>query len=379
MIQFNRIGSESRDAKPVSAAEANALFADLNNLPTLVLAISGGPDSTALLVLAARWRAELKHGPRLLAVTVDHGLRPESAREANDVKRLARKLNIAHHTLRWTGRKPSTGLQAAARQARYRLLAEFARGEGALYVLTAHTRDDQAETMLMRLARGSGLAGLAAMSRVSPYPVGKHKYLQLARPLLGIPKTRLLATLNAARIRFADDPSNRNPAFTRVRIREMMPMLEQEGLTVPRLVLLARRLARANTAIEDIVDAMHEALRRPGSQGQLVFDAAFFYNVPEEIALRVLSRAIAKHGDEGPVELGKLETLYEALQADYGAGTARFRRTLAGALVTREQDRLVVERAPPRRQQSQQLPLLTKRKGGKRKVAKGRSKGTSAR
>jgi tRNA(Ile)-lysidine synthase len=362
--------SVADDLKSVSAAEAEALFADLKNLPALILAISGGPDSTALLVLAARWRAALKTGPKLLATTVDHGLRPESAREANDVKRLARKLNVAHRTLRWTGRKPSTGLQAAARQARYRLLAEAAREEGAHHLLTAHTRDDQAETMLMRLARGSGLAGLAAMSRISPYPVGKHKDLSLVRPLLGIAKRRLLATLKAARIRFADDPSNRNPVFTRVRIREMMPMLEQEGLTVPRLALLARRLARANTAIEDIVDAMYEAHLRSRGSGPLVFDAAFFHDTPEEMALRVLGRAIARHGDEGPVELGKLEALYDALQADYRAATARFRRTLAGALVTREGDRLTVERAPPRRLQMQRFQLLTKRKGGKRKVAK---------
>ena len=261
-------------------------------------------------------------------------------------------------------------MQAAARQARYRLLAKLARSEGAYYVLTAHTRDDQAETMLMRLARGSGLAGLAAMSRTAPYPVGRPKNLTIARPLLGIPKSRLLATLKAARIRFADDPSNRNPAFTRVRIRELMPMLEQEGLTVPRLALLAKRLARANTAIEEMVDATHEALVRSRGSSPLEFDATFFHHVPDEIALRMLGRAIAPHGDEGPVELGKLEALYDALQSADREGTARFRRALAGALVTREGDRLTVERAPPRRLQMQRFPLLTKRKGGKRKVAK---------
>jgi tRNA(Ile)-lysidine synthase len=362
--------SVADNLKPISAAEADALFADLKKFPALVLAISGGPDSTALLVLAARWRAALKTGPKLLAVTVDHGLRPESAREANDVKRLARKLNVAHRTLRWTGRKPSTGLQAAARQARYRLLAEAAREEGAHHVLTAHTRDDQAETMLMRLARGSGLAGLAAMSRTSPLPVDKAKNMHLVRPLLGIPKTRLIATLKSARIRFADDPSNQDPAFTRVRIRELLPTLAAEGLTAPRLALLARRFARANTAIEEIVDATYEALLRSKGSGPLVFDAASFRRTPEEIALRVLGRAIAQRGDEGPVELGKLEVLYDALQADDRSSPSRFRRTLAGALVTREDDRLVVECAPPRRLQKQRFSVLTKRKGGKRKVAK---------
>jgi tRNA(Ile)-lysidine synthase len=370
MTQFNRVGSGSSDAKPVSVAEAKALFADLSHLPALVLAISGGPDSTALLVLLARWRAALKNGPRLLAVTIDHGLRPESAREANDVKRLARKLKVAHRTLRWTGRKPATGLQAAARQARYRLLAQAARNEGTQYVLTAHTRDDQAETMLIRLARGSGLAGLAAMARMSPFPIDGAKHIYLVRPLLGVPKARLVATLKAARIRFADDPSNRNPRFTRVRIRELMPTLAEEGLTVPRLVLLARRLARANAAIERTVDAAFEALLQTNGAGPLVFDATGFRHMPEEIALRVLGRAVAQRGNEGPVELGKLEALHAALNAEPGIALTRFRRTLAGALVTREGGRLVVERAPPRRLQTQRFPLLTKRKGGKRKVAK---------
>jgi len=111
--------------------------------------------------LAARWRRGQKHGPRLIAVTIDHGLRPEAAREARDVKRLARMLEIEHRTLRWTATKPKTGVPAAARKARYALLAKAARASGATHVATAHTRDDQAETLLMRLLRGSGIAGLA--------------------------------------------------------------------------------------------------------------------------------------------------------------------------------------------------------------------------
>jgi tRNA(Ile)-lysidine synthase len=375
----NKSVSVAETAKPVSAAETKALFADLKNLSALVLAISGGPDSTALLVLAARWRASLKNGPRLVAVTVDHGLRPESAREANDVKRFARKLKVAHRTLRWTGRKPATGLQAAARQARYHLLAQAAHDEGAQYVLTAHTRDDQAETVLMRLARGSGLAGLGAMSRMSPFPIDEAKHIFLVRPLLGVPKTRLVATLKAARIRFADDTSNRNPRFTRVRIRELMPTLAEEGLTVPRLVLLARRLARANATIERTVDAAFKALLRTNGPGPLVFDATGFRHMPEEIALRLLGRAVAQRGDEGQVELGKLEALHATMESELTPGPTRFRRTLAGAIVTLEGDRLVVERAPPRRLQTQHFPLLTKRKGAKRKVAKRRSDDARAR
>src|SRR3954465_9633023 len=108
---------------PVRGTDAAALFADLSKIPVLILAVSGGPDSTALLWLAARWRAKRKHGPKLIAVTVDHGLRKESARDALAVKRLAKKLKVEHRTLRWMGAKPKTGIQEAARNARYRLLA----------------------------------------------------------------------------------------------------------------------------------------------------------------------------------------------------------------------------------------------------------------
>src|SRR6202012_2197316 len=132
-------------------SDAKALFAAWKDAPALLLAVSGGPDSVALMWLAARWRNALSRGPRLLAVTVDHGLRQEAAREARDVKNLARTLGVAHRTVRWTGAKPKTGIPGAARPARYQLLAGAARKCGASHVLTGHTRDDQAETLLMRL------------------------------------------------------------------------------------------------------------------------------------------------------------------------------------------------------------------------------------
>ena len=154
----------------ISQSEAKVLFADVKSAKALVLAVSGGPDSTALMVLAARWRKALKRGPELIAVTVDHGLRAEAKREARVVARLAKELGIAHRTLRWTDAKPKAGIPQAAREARYRLLAQAAHRAGASHVLTAHTRDDQAETVVMRLARGSGITGLAAMRRVAVIP-----------------------------------------------------------------------------------------------------------------------------------------------------------------------------------------------------------------
>jgi tRNA(Ile)-lysidine synthase len=352
------------DAAPVAAAEAQRLFEALRDFSPLILAVSGGPDSTALLVLAARWRQSLKRPPRLIAVTVDHGLRPEAKREAAAVKRLARSLGVEHRTLRWTGRKPATGLQEAARLARYRLLAWAANKAGARHVLTAHTLDDQAETVLFRLARGSGIGGLASMGFASPLPVREGRELALVRPLLRVQKSRLIATLKAAKIPYADDPSNRDPRFARPRLRALMPALAREGLTTERLARLAERVQRAEDALTDAVDDA-EARLASGSwpdAGAVTMDATAFAALPAEIRLRLLGRAIGRAGDEGPVELGKLETLLEALSeplppAKSGSGRfARFRRTLAGALVTLDGLQLRIERAPPRRRGAPKRP-----------------------
>ena len=364
------------DHSPISASDAKRLFADWKRAPAIVLAVSGGPDSIALMWLAARWRRALARGPRLIAVTVDHGLRAEAAREARDVKRLARSLDLPHRTLRWTGAKPKTGLPAAARAARYRLLAKAARQSRATHILTAHTRDDQAETLLMRLLRGSGLAGLAAMARES-----ERDGVGLARPFLNVSKSQLIATLNKAKIAFADDPTNRDPGFTRPRIRTLMPMLAAEGGDARNLARLASRLARANAAVEVLADGAERYLALRDRQGPLprfdarnfkakifnakIFnaktrdsggfdaDALAFAAMPEEIRLRVLLRAINRFGHEGPAELGKVEALLVALQraaADKAAGRQpRLKQTLAGALGSLIGGRIRVEPAPPRR------------------------------
>jgi tRNA(Ile)-lysidine synthase len=340
--------------EPIKAAELRSLFADLANLPdpAVVLAVSGGPDSTALLLLAARWRKAMRSGPKLVAVTVDHGLRPEAKNEAAAVHRLARSLGVEHRTLRWSGRKPRTGLQEAARDARYRLLADAARKVSARLVLTAHTLDDQAETVLFRLARGSGLTGLAAMTKVAPMPGaspprgGKDRPVLVVRPLLDVPKRRLIATLRKAGISYADDPSNRDPRFMRTRLRKTMPALAREGLSAERLALLARRLRRADDALNFYVAEAAAKLAPQWVDGEpVVLPAAGYSLLPQEIALRLLHLAIDRTGDVGPVQLGKLEALHAAL---YRA-RAPVRRTLAGALITRDRDELRIERAPRRR------------------------------
>jgi tRNA(Ile)-lysidine synthase len=331
----------------ISNGEAGALFRGLEDLPRLLLAVSGGPDSTALLVLAARWVKRFKRGPGLLAITVDHGLRPEAAREAAAVARLARRLGVSHRTLRWRGKKPRSGLQEAARNARYALLAQAAMREGIAHILTAHTLDDQAETVLFRMARGSGLLGLAGMASVAPLPSQAAQGIFLIRPFLHVAKARLVATLKAAKIGYSEDPTNLDPRFARPRLRTLMPALAQEGLDARGLARLAMRLRRAESTIAVAVDAARAALApAPWREREpIVFETSRFAQLPAEVALRLLGEAVTHHGDEGPVELAKLEALYDALRHT----DTRLRRTLAGALVTLSSDYLTVERAPARR------------------------------
>ena len=369
--------------RPVSNAEAEALFADLAAEQALVLAISGGPDSTALLYLMARWRAWRKSALHLIAVTIDHGLRPEARREAAAVKRLSEKLGVEHRTMRWGGAKPSTGLQQNARVARYRLLDAAARRARASRVVTAHTLDDQAETILFRMARGSGLAGICGMAGMVPIaalvsadrrsgdPAGLGRSARtregqgagirtwarhtgssgvlVVRPLLDLTKARLIVTLEEAGITYVDDPSNADPRFARSRFRKIMPALATEGLTPHCLVRLARRVRRSEAAIEAAVNGA--ALRlglHPGTR-KVVFESGDWGGIPAEIALRLLGRAVGTIGNEGDVELGKLEALIDALEVAMAGGGHRFRRTLAGAMVSLQKDRIIVEPAPPRR------------------------------
>jgi tRNA(Ile)-lysidine synthase len=342
--------------KPISASEADSLFGALDEFSPLILAVSGGPDSTALMWLAARWRDVSEKPPKLIAVTVDHGLRKESTREALAVKRLANKLKVEHRTLRWTGRKPKTGIQEAARNARYRLLSQAVNDADARYLLTAHTLDDQAETVLFRMARGSGLAGLAGMSWYGNVPVAEGRGIHLIRPLLEIPKARLIATLKDAKVPYAVDPTNLDSRFARPRVRKLMASLAREGLTAERLAKLAGRVERVEETLfqmlNDVQARLWPGLWEPGDAASV--DAEAFVELPDELGLRLLQRMINLIGDEGPAELAQLETLYFEI-ATWGPDIRTnwpfdpVRRTLAGAMVTLSGTKLTVERAPPRR------------------------------
>jgi tRNA(Ile)-lysidine synthase len=335
-----------RSAVPAPPGEAAlpALFESLTGRRGLVLAVSGGSDSLALLHLFARWRDALARtgaaAPPAVVATVDHRLRPEAAAEAAAVAELAGAHGLPHATLVWEGAKPAADLQAAARAARYRLLAGFARQNGLDAVVTAHTRDDQAETLLLRLSHGSGLAGLAAMRPARPLGGG----VTLLRPLLATGRAELRACLVDAGIRWSEDPSNTDPRFARPRLRALTAPLADAGLTPAMLATAARRLARADAAIEAATDGLAATAlaRHPG--GFAAIDLAALAAAPEEVALRLMARAIGEIGGEpyGP-RLERLERLLADLSVP-SAGGGRFRRTLGGAVVERRGPRLLVHR-----------------------------------
>ena len=200
---------------PITVPEAAALLAPLGRFPCVALAVSGGPDSLALAYLAARWRAAQTDGPALSVLTVDHGLRSTSRGEAEMVARFASELGLPHTILTWeTSGARGTSLQARARAARYDLMAAHCHANTVPSLATAHHLDDQAETFLMRLKRGSGLDGLAAIPEQ-----GSWAGIAVLRPLLDVPKARLVATLDAVGIAFVSDPSNVDPRFERARLR----------------------------------------------------------------------------------------------------------------------------------------------------------------
>jgi tRNA(Ile)-lysidine synthase len=328
----------------ITDAELAPLFAGLERYDLVVLAVSGGADSTALMHLVTRWRVGLARGPQLHVATVDHGLRAASRSEAAAVAIAARDLGLPHHRLTWSGHKPLTGLQEAARAARYELLEDLLNrlGQANAALVTAHTADDQAETLLMRLARGSGVDGLAAMAASRPLVRGGP--LPLLRPLLGLSRQRLLVTLEARGIAWADDPSNANAAFERVRLRAAAPALESLGLTGKALAASAARLQRARAALDWATSALETGVLDVHAGAYAAIDRAVFAAAPFELRQRLLARVLARFGGASrPARLARIEALVHRL----AAGSA-LTATLGGCVVAATASAVRVFREPGR-------------------------------
>ncbi|HEX7775408.1 MAG TPA: tRNA lysidine(34) synthetase TilS [Parvibaculum sp.] len=321
-------------AKPVGAAEFAKLLMPLKPAARIAVALSGGPDSLALLFLAARW-ARARKRP-LTAYTVDHGLRAGSAEEAKRAARMAKALGLRHRILKWTGEKPEAGIQAAARDARYRLLAEACAADGIGDLLVAHHLEDQAETFLLRLARGSGVDGLAGMAATRE--LGG---VRLVRPLLGTAHARLVATIEKAKLEPILDPSNENARFDRVKARRLMETLSTLGLDARRLADTAAHMARARAALETETRALLAAQVRLAPEGYARVGTQALLGAPEEIGLRTLAEVLkCVGGGDYPPRFEALTSLYGAI----AAGTLGRGRTLNGCKVVALPTELLVLR-----------------------------------
>ena len=297
-------------------------LAPFESRPHLVAAVSGGADSMALALLLHTW-VRAKRGT-LSVLTVDHRLRPESGAEARALGRALKAQGIGQHILTWKGDVPVANLQAEARRIRYELLEDWCARHGVLHLVLAHHREDQAETFLLRLGRGSGLDGLAAMPAIQ-----ERGALRLLRPLLPVAKARLEATLRARGLDWIEDPSNRDPRHTRVRTRKLAPALAAEGLDAGRLAATARSLGRARAALEDTLASFLLTAVSLRPEGYAVLDLSAFVRAPEEIALRGLARVLAVVG--GGAYAPRLESL-EHLLAQVRDGLPRA-ATLGGCRI----------------------------------------------
>jgi tRNA(Ile)-lysidine synthase len=326
-------------AEPLASGAFASLMAALRPFetrPSIAVACSGGADSMALALLLRDWTRAV--GGSLAALTVDHRLRPESSAEAAQVAAWLRARGIAHVTLVRPDAPPAGNLQAAARRMRYRLMSDWCRDAGVLHLALAHHREDQAETLLLRLARGSGVDGLAAMAPLSELPE-----VRLLRPLLGVSRSRLAATLAAAGQDHVDDPSNENVAFGRVRLRRAAAVLDREGLSAERLAATVARLGRARTALEDATARLLACAAAIHDEGYATLEASELAAAPDEIALRALARIVATvSGNSYPPRHERLERLHQALCA----GGLDAGRTLGGCRILPRKGRILVCREP---------------------------------
>ncbi len=331
---------------PTEFAAAMAPFAPFEPAPALAVGVSGGADSMALCLLAAAWAHE--HGGRVQAFTVDHRLRADSAAEAAAVAGWLAARGIAHATLVW--REPAAAgavqaragaVQARARAARHALLDGACAARGLLHLLLAHTLEDQAETVLMRLAKGSGVDGLAGMPAERPSGAGR-----ILRPLLGVPKARLVATCRAAGQPWIEDPSNTGQRFARGRLRAVAPALAAEGLAPARLADTARRLGRARAALEAATAELLAGAAAVYPEGYILLDPAPLTAAPAELRLRAMARCLAVVGGGGhPPRRERLERLC----AELAGGGPAAGRTLAGCCILPRGDsvgRLLLCREP---------------------------------
>ena len=309
-----------------------AIFSPLADYTLVGLAVSGGPDSLALMLLAADF-ARTHPQPQFVVYSVDHGLRPEAADEVRFVVREAERLGLRARALRWSGRKPKTRIQEAARAARYALIADAMRVDGAEVLVTAHHLGDQAETVLMRLAHGSGIEGLRGMDYAAEIAG-----LTIVRPLLGVDPADLRAVVDRAGLTPVADPSNTDTDYERVRWRAMLPQLSALGLTPERLSLFALRMRDADRALGAVASINAAVV---GAKGERGLSRELLQRLPRAVAVRVIQNALdMAGGQKKPHALAAVERLTDQLIQE------PLRVTLHGCIVDSDGEEIRIRREP---------------------------------
>ncbi len=334
--QLNSGGAKAIGVGEFAALLKSALTADPKRLRAgFAVAVSGGADSLALALLADRWAR--KRGLECVTLTVDHGLRPGSRAEAKQVGGWLATRGIEHHVLPWRGEKPQANIQALARQVRYALMAKWCKGRGLKTLMLAHHLDDQAETFVLRLLRGSGVDGLASMA-----PVSTQAGVTLLRPLLTVPGARLKATCRKFRQDWIEDPSNQNAEFARIGVRRFLEELAPGDRFTERLAATASNMARARSALEWATGDLLRRSIRQYEAGYCLLDASPYAEAPAELGLRALARITRSIGGKTyPPRFAGLIRLHGALVG--GAlgrgrtlGGCRFLAWDDGVLIVRE-------------------------------------------
>ena len=325
---------------PAAPPDIAVDFSPLLKERHVALAVSGGSDSTALMRLAADWARSNHPGLALAVLTVDHGLRPEASAEAADVGRWAQALGLPHHCLHWTEEpKPATAIQARARAARYGLMAAWCRTHGATALLTAHTLDDQAETVLMRLSRTTSPVSLAGVR-----PAGSWEGLPLLRPLLRLRRQALRDWLAALGQAWIEDPSNEDERFERVRARRSLAGM-RPAIT-ERLAALAERSAHADMLLERLARHWISLSLQEHDAGICHIAASDFGGLPEALQERILAIVIDHYGGGlGAPEADELRRVARWTSGQDGPvrctlGGALLGRRKTGFWVTREAGRI---------------------------------------
>lgn len=321
---------------PQQALDPERLFAPLAPYRRIGLAVSGGPDSLALMLLAARFAAQSGDLSRFMVYSVDHGLRAEAADEVAFVLAEARRLGLGARGLRWSGAKPDSGLQEAARIARYRLMRDAMVADAVDVLVTAHHLADQAETVLMRMAHSSGLEGLRGMD-VRAEVEGVTIY----RPLLRTHPAVLEALVREAGITPVRDPSNADTTYERVRWRNVLPVLKELGLTPERLALLADRAREADAAIGAAAQTALGGVLISSNPPLAAFSRSQLAQLPRAVAVRLVDRTLARVATSGRRRpLASVERLTDRLVA------GPLRTTLAGCLIVSDGTAIRIAREP---------------------------------